>query len=160
MNKVLIYIFTALFVVSCDDTDKCSGRIKEHSVSENIEELDSSSCAAWPTHYRTYSLDGCEYIVVGSGQNRWGTHKGNCSNPIHKGQHPSLPQPEIVEGNSDQLDYSSFENEKHFDCYVTEIVPDDENHSYIYTECGLALFTDKTYRVGQKLKGFKSPKHE
>jgi hypothetical protein len=33
--------------------------------------------------YKTYTLDGCEYIVVGVGQNRWGSHKGNCKNPIH-----------------------------------------------------------------------------
>lgn len=124
MNKVLIYIFTALFIVSCEDTDKCADRIEEHSVSENIEELDSSSCAAWTTHYKTYSLEGCEYIVVGFGHNRWGTHKGNCSNPIHKGQHPSPHQLDIVEMDSDQRDYSLSEKEKHFDCYVTEIIPE------------------------------------
>ena len=27
--------------------------------------------------------DSCEYIVVGSGSHRWGSHKGNCKNPIH-----------------------------------------------------------------------------
>ncbi len=28
--------------------------------------------------------DSCEYIVAGAGTNRWGSHKGNCKNPIHK----------------------------------------------------------------------------
>lgn len=28
--------------------------------------------------------DGCQYIVVGSGDVQWGTHKGNCNNPIHQ----------------------------------------------------------------------------
>jgi hypothetical protein len=33
--------------------------------------------------YKIFTLNGCEYIVVGVGQNRWGSHKGNCKNPIH-----------------------------------------------------------------------------
>lgn len=32
-------------------------------------------------NYRVYTLEGCEYIVVGG---RWGSHKGNCKNKIHK----------------------------------------------------------------------------
>ena len=36
-------------------------------------------------NYRTYTLDGCEYIVVGgTGYGiQWGSQKGNCKNPIH-----------------------------------------------------------------------------
>ena len=34
-------------------------------------------------NYRVYTLEGCEYILVGSGNNRWGSHKGNFKNPIH-----------------------------------------------------------------------------
>ena len=33
--------------------------------------------------YKIYTLDGCEYITVGFGQYRWGSHKGDCKNPIH-----------------------------------------------------------------------------
>lgn len=33
--------------------------------------------------YKTYTLDQCEYIVVGKGQYRWGTHKGDCHNTDH-----------------------------------------------------------------------------
>jgi hypothetical protein len=36
-----------------------------------------------------FTYGGCEYIRVGYGQSAWGSHKGNCANPIHKGQHPS-----------------------------------------------------------------------
>lgn len=32
---------------------------------------------------RIVTYDSCEYIVVGGGHSRWGTHKGNCINPIH-----------------------------------------------------------------------------
>jgi len=35
--------------------------------------------------YKIYTLEGCEYIVVspGNGHFTWGSHKGNCKNPIH-----------------------------------------------------------------------------
>ena len=56
-------------------------------------------------YYRVveYTYEGCEYIKIGYGKSIWGSHKGNCQNPIHKGQHPSpylieIPeQPIIVE---------------------------------------------------------------
>ena len=38
-------------------------------------------------HYKNvteFTYGGCEYIRVGYGQNAWGSHKGNCINPIHK----------------------------------------------------------------------------
>jgi hypothetical protein len=38
-------------------------------------------------HYKNvteFIYGGCEYIRVGYGQNAWGSHKGNCINPIHK----------------------------------------------------------------------------
>jgi hypothetical protein len=31
-----------------------------------------------------FTYGGCEYIKVGYGDCAWGSHKGNCSNPIHK----------------------------------------------------------------------------
>jgi len=31
-----------------------------------------------------YEYEGCEYIVEGYNTDRWGSHKGNCKNPIHK----------------------------------------------------------------------------
>jgi predicted phage tail protein len=30
-----------------------------------------------------YTYEGCEYIKVGYGKSIWGSHKGNCKNPIH-----------------------------------------------------------------------------
>ena len=46
-------------------------------------ELDNSS-KYFDQNYRVYTLEGCEYIVGGSGRSQWGSHKGNCKNPIHK----------------------------------------------------------------------------
>ena len=45
-------------------------------------ELDSTSQYS-DQNYRIYTLEGCEYIVYGYGTQRWGSHKGNCKNPIH-----------------------------------------------------------------------------
>ena len=46
-------------------------------------ELDSTS-RYYDQNYKVYILEGCEYIVVGFGKERWGSHKGNCKNLIHK----------------------------------------------------------------------------
>lgn len=32
---------------------------------------------------RVVIYDSCEYIIVGGGHSKWGSHKGNCKNPIH-----------------------------------------------------------------------------
>jgi len=45
-------------------------------------ELDSTSRYS-DQNYKVYTLEGCEYVVVGYGKDRWGSHKGNCKNPIH-----------------------------------------------------------------------------
>ena len=34
-------------------------------------------------NYEIYTLEGCEYILVNRGDRQWGSHKGNCKNPIH-----------------------------------------------------------------------------
>ena len=45
-------------------------------------ELDSTSRYS-DQNYKVYTLEGCDYVVVGYGKDRWGSHKGNCKNPIH-----------------------------------------------------------------------------
>jgi len=46
-------------------------------------ELDSTS-QYYDRQYKVYTLEGCEYIIVDVGNGKWGSHKGNCKNPIHK----------------------------------------------------------------------------
>ncbi len=46
-------------------------------------ELDSNSQYS-DQNYRVYTLEGCEYIVSGYGNAKWGSHKGNCKNSIHQ----------------------------------------------------------------------------
>ena len=48
-----------------------------------ILKLDSTS-RYQDQNYKVYTLEGCEYIKVGFGRDAWGSHKGNCKNPIHQ----------------------------------------------------------------------------
>ncbi len=67
--------------MSCEDQE--SKYLKPKPTTPNsVAELDTLS-PLYHTHTQIYSYEGCEYIVVGFGESRWGTHKGNCTNPIH-----------------------------------------------------------------------------
>ena len=69
-------IIGALFLTSCIEPGPKSPEPRVYEIN-NLSEY-------YNEHYDVYALDGCEYIVVGVGNNRWGSHKGNCKNPIHK----------------------------------------------------------------------------
>ena len=54
----------------------CSERQKQKEVGVyNVDTLNSN--------YSIYIIDSCEYIVFYGGSSTWGSHKGNCKNPIH-----------------------------------------------------------------------------
>ena len=78
--KYLI-ILLVLILTSCHDSarDYIS---PTPTVSGAKVELDTLS-PLYHTSTQIYSYEGCEYIVVGYGDSKWGTHKGNCKNPIH-----------------------------------------------------------------------------
>lgn len=69
------YILIALLLVGC--VDNSQNKPNPHRL-----ELNNKS-EYYDQNYRVYTLEGCEYIVVGSGKTQWGSHKGNCKNPIH-----------------------------------------------------------------------------
>jgi hypothetical protein len=50
---------------------------------ENKEEIKAAPPELVSSQYFEYTLEGCQYIEVGFGNARWGSHKGNCTNPIH-----------------------------------------------------------------------------
>lgn len=80
-TTLLILIFVALvifLVTSCEGNVQVSNKPDPHRM-----ELDSTS-KYYDQNYRVYTLEGCEYIVVDNGNAKWGSHKGNCKNPIHK----------------------------------------------------------------------------
>jgi hypothetical protein len=79
-KKILRLFWTIILIVSLSIMtmmlESCSEPkgYKETKV-YNIDTLD--------TDYVIYVIDSCEYIVFYSGSSTWGSHKGNCSNPIH-----------------------------------------------------------------------------
>lgn len=71
---LIIGIALGLFLISCDEQPK----VKEQPIGLRQKSDD---------RYRNvteFTYGGCEYIKVGYGQSAWGSHKGNCINPIHK----------------------------------------------------------------------------
>lgn len=74
MKNILI-VLVAFLAVGCVDGNRQTS--DPHRL-----ELDNKS-QYYDRNYEVYTLEGCEYILVGLGNNRWGSHKGNCKNPIH-----------------------------------------------------------------------------
>ena len=72
MRKLLITLVIGLTIVSCNEPNvnpKYTGT-RYGEFGNEIQEI---------------TIDGCQYIgqFYGS-KSDWGTHKGNCNNPIHK----------------------------------------------------------------------------
>ena len=79
MKSIHIITLSLVFLLgSCVDPNATPIAKDPHRI-----ELDNSS-KYYDQNYRTYNLEGCEYIVVGIGNAKWGSHKGNCKNSIHK----------------------------------------------------------------------------
>jgi len=82
MGVVLITTITILSIISCTQMNANRPEVKptvETSDGELTKDNDNEYLK-----YREYSLEGCQYIAVGVGNSKWGSHKGNCTNPIHK----------------------------------------------------------------------------
>lgn len=73
----------ALIMGSCDqmNANRQEPKAPTPTVETSVAELTKNSNSY--NKYEEYSLEGCQYIVVGFGKERWGSHKGNCSSPIH-----------------------------------------------------------------------------
>jgi hypothetical protein len=78
MKKTLFLIGSMVLICSCGPEKK-----NPKAPSDLRLELDTTSIYS-DQNYQIYILDGCEYIQIGYGSSRWGSHKGNCKNPIHK----------------------------------------------------------------------------
>ena len=79
-KKTMLRLFwTIVFIISMMIMTMmvgCASRTKDKEVKVyNIDTLN--------TDYVIYVIDSCEYIVFYSGSSSWGSHKGNCSNPVH-----------------------------------------------------------------------------
>lgn len=78
LNTILFFTICFLVITSCVNEYRGTKAPQSKRM-----ELDTTS-QYYDQQYKVYTLEGCEYIVVGVGNNRWGSHKGNCKNPIHK----------------------------------------------------------------------------
>ena len=87
MRKLLTSITIGLILVSCGLEPVPVKEIPK-TVPTSAGELVPKKLSNDNTNYslvcEEYSLEGCQYIVVGMGANKWGSHKGNCTNTIHK----------------------------------------------------------------------------
>ena len=76
---LILCALVILLVTSCnikqEKTDVVSDVIPHNELNNNSRYYNQQ--------YEVYTLEGCEYIVVGYGKEKWGSHKGNCKNPIH-----------------------------------------------------------------------------
>lgn len=78
MKKLAVISILAISLFSCDDKPRGP---KAPSQSRLV--LDTNS-VYFDQNYKVYTLDSCEYIKVGFGRDAWGSHKGDCKNPIHQ----------------------------------------------------------------------------
>lgn len=130
-----------LIMFACNEKDR-----GQKAPQSKRMELDTTS-QYYDQQYKVYTLEGCEYIVVGYGNTRWGSHKGNCKNPIHYDLAVCKTGIDTVE--------------KHFDCYVEDCYFDKGMNSYaVTTECGILFYDKSKHNKNKVLKGFKSPKHK
>jgi len=74
INIPLISIVLLLSVVGIIAIQSYESQQKKNTLPPPTKELQE---------YKIFTLNGCEYIVIGTGQYRWGSHKGDCKNPIH-----------------------------------------------------------------------------
>jgi uncharacterized protein YcfL len=77
--KYILLILTSILLLSCQSEEERQERIKDNQSTV----LDSTSTDYYK-QFKIYTLDNCQYIVVGIGYSRWGSHKGDCTNPIHQ----------------------------------------------------------------------------
>jgi hypothetical protein len=135
IGAISLLIAIMAILSSCNPQSNSDNNHKEDVANKLV--LDSTS-NNYQRVFRIYELDGCEYVVVGYGNMQWGSHKGDCKNPIHRNT-----------------------EEKHFDCTVESIAEGDSENRYMYTtECGCPFYSNEKMSIGDVVKGFKSPKHK
>lgn len=72
-------IFAILSILFCSVFTGCD--FPDAIPSKNTEKRIGMSWDYSTIQELTY--DGCQYIYIPLGDATWGTHKGNCNNPIH-----------------------------------------------------------------------------
>jgi len=77
MKKVLLLV-SLITIVSCNSN-------KDKVDFKTTKTLGTYGTTQYGREVQEITIDGCQYIGFFDGSNAdWGTHKGNCNNPIHK----------------------------------------------------------------------------
>jgi len=87
MAILIIILSMILMVVLSGCKWEMNKKPEPNTVSQPVEIKQlGTSTEPYDRYYQIYTLEGCEYIVVSPGNSHftWGTHKGNCKNPIHE----------------------------------------------------------------------------
>ena len=72
MKKIGLLLLLSVAIISCEDSNITN---KDTGVRYGVNGY----------HLQEIVIDGCQYIGQFDCSNTdWGTHKGNCTNPIHK----------------------------------------------------------------------------
>ena len=74
---MIIGIFFGMIIISFLSCEEKKDKKKElpKELSKNSENYSLT--------VSEYTYQGCEYIAVDFGKEKWGSHKGNCKNKIH-----------------------------------------------------------------------------
>lgn len=76
--KKLLFLIVLSLLISCEGNVQVSTQSKEEPIGLRQHADD------YAKNVTEFTYGGCQYIKVGVGDCAWGSHKGNCTNPIHK----------------------------------------------------------------------------
>ena len=75
-----IVLFAAIIIPATRKIKANAERVKNDMGSPKTQILD----AIVRGNIVEITYDGCQYVFFGNGYSSWGSHKGNCNNPIHQ----------------------------------------------------------------------------
>ena len=81
--KIIVILFS---IISCGESNEEYNTKVKRKI-DNIDSLIITNDNGYNELYylscNQYVLENCQYIRAGNSQYSWGSHKGNCTNPIH-----------------------------------------------------------------------------
>lgn len=80
MKKIITAILLLGLVMSCGPTKK---ELSQPQQPRDSVLIITNKYQNFNKNVTEYWLEGCQYIRVDYGNTCWGSHKGNCKNPIH-----------------------------------------------------------------------------
>lgn len=74
---MIIGIFFGMILISFSSCEE------KKDINKELPKELSKNSENYSLTVNEYTYQGCEYIVVDFGKEKWGSHKGNCKNKIH-----------------------------------------------------------------------------